>query len=230
MSGSKPGQKGKLLTNPIDVELIPGKNEFGFAVLDASGKITLYDETKTPIRSWKVEHSYPAEAKLGGTGYLAYIKKKKVLCAIIQDHGACYNKEAEKLHEWEIKDGTPTAVEVMKNGKLLMAFNDQVISYSPDGFRHRVLIDKKVLGEGFEYLDMTYDENNRLWIVTDKGEAFEFYRPTKLKDKIQLTNYPLRFPRIAVQDEIIYLLTEDKIKQFDVKQMRIDREEAEKEK
>ena len=53
---------------------------------------------------------------------------------------------------------------------------------------------------------------------------------TKLKDKIQLTNYPLRFPRIAVQDEVVYLLTEDSIKQFDVKQMRIDRDDQEKEK
>ena len=117
----------------------------------------------------------------------------------------------------------------MKNGKLLMAFNDQVIRYDMSGFRDRVVVDKKVLGEGFEYLDMTYDEKNQLWIVTDKGEAFIFKKPGKLKEKIAITDYPLQFPRIAVQDEMIYLLSEDKILQIDVKQLRIDREDKAKE-
>ena len=44
------------------------------------------------------------------------------------------------------------AVEVLKNDKILMAFGDICIAYNYDGFRDGVVIDSKVLGDGFEIL------------------------------------------------------------------------------
>ena len=65
----------------------------------------------------------------------------------------------------------PHAVEVLKNDKILMAFGDKIVAYNFDGFRDCVIMDAKVLGDGFESLDMTVDEDNKLWILTDRGEA-----------------------------------------------------------
>ena len=43
-----------------------------------------------------------------------------------------------------------------------MAFGDKIVAYNFDGFRDRVIMDSKVLGDGFESLDMTLDEDNKL--------------------------------------------------------------------
>jgi hypothetical protein len=224
VSGASPGNKGGLFINPLDVELIPGKEVDELVVLDADGRIQVFSSEGEPLRSWKARPATAAEAKMGGTAFLAYLPRKKIICAIIQDQGSCYTLDAEEISRWEIPDGTPTAVEVYK-GKMLLSFNDQVISYSHDGFRHQILIDKGILGDGFEYLDMTLDENGKLWILTDIGTAFKFKKPGKIEYQIQAIDRPLSHPRIALYDEILYLSGDDRIEVHDIRQLRIDQEE-----
>ena len=91
-------------------------------------------------------------------------------------------------------------------------------------------MDREILGNSFEMMDMTLDEKNKLWILTDYGDLFKFKRPGKVDFKIRITDIPLRNPRIAVQDDMLYLLFEDKIRVFDIKQALVDEEEAKKEK
>ncbi|MEC7984924.1 MAG: hypothetical protein VX278_07160 [Myxococcota bacterium] len=229
VSGSPAEKKGGLFINPVDIVFIPQKKDlFGFASLDANGRIQVFNDKGEVLRSWKMDHSYPASAKMGGTAYLLYIKRKKALCAIIQESGKCYKLDSEQISEFELQDGTPTAAEVLPNGKLLLAFNDKLIQYSIDGFRHRILIDKTKLGPSFEYLDMTLDEKNKLWVLTDYGDLFKFKNPRKIDFQIRITETPLAHPRIAVEDDMLYLLFEDHIEVFDVRQALIDREEAQK--
>ena len=231
VSGSPAQAKANAFINPVDLVMIPQKKDlFSFATLDANGRIQLFNEKGEPILSWKAEHSFPAKPQNGGTAYLTYLKKKKALCAIIQDSGACYKLDSEQLSKFDIEDGVPTSVESLPNGKMLFSYSDKVVLYSFDGFRHKVVMDREILGNSFEMMDMTLDEKNKLWILTDYGDLFKFKRPGKVDFKIRITDIPLRNPRIAVQDDMLYLLFEDKIRVFDIKQALVDEEEAKKEK
>ena len=118
-------------------------------------------------------------------------------------------------------------MEVYKE-KILMSFYDKIISYNHDGFRDRVLMDEAIFGRGFEYLDMTIDENGQLWVVTDNGMGFKFKKPGKLEYSIQVIERPIRHPRIAVYDEILYLLSDDRVEVIDIRQLRINEEDAQK--
>ena len=90
-------------------------------------------------------------------------------------------------------------------------------------------MDTKVLGDGFESLDMTVDEDNKLWILTDRGEAFKFKRPGKVDFKINAIDRAIRYPRIAVIEDILYITSDDRIEVVDIRQRKIDLEDAEKE-
>lgn len=231
VSGSPAQAKANAFINPVDLVLIPQKKEvFSFATLDANGRIQLFNEKGEPTLSWNAEYNFPARPKNGGTAYLTYLKKKKALCAIIQDSGSCYKLNAEQISKFDITDGVPTSVESLPNGKMLFSYSDKVVLYSFDGFRHKVVMDKSILGTSFEMMDMTLDENKKLWVLTDYGDLFKFKRPGKVDFKIRITDIPMRNPRIGVQDDMLYLLVEDKIRVFDIRQALVDEEEAKKEK
>ena len=228
VSGAEPGRKSNQFVNPVDVVLLPEKEADGFATLEANGRVQLFDSEGRGLISWTASPSYDPEPKLGGTAYLAYLPKHDYICTILQDEGICFNRDAEELTRWEIKDGTPNAVEVLPNDKILMAFGDEIVSYAFDGFRERTIIDENILGPGFESLDMTLDENNKLWVFTDRGDAFKFKRPGKLEYKIDATDKPVQFPRIAVIEDILYISTYNHIEVVDLRQRKIDLEDAQK--
>ena len=189
----------------------------------------LFDSEGRTLISWTASPTYAPEGGLGGTAYIAYLPKKDYICTILQDEGICFNRDAEELNRWPIPDGTPNAVEVLKNDKILMAFGDKIVAYTFDGFRDRVIIDSKVLGDGFESLDMTVDEENKLWILTDRGDAFKFKRPGKVDFKINAIDRAVRYPRIAVIEDVLYITSDDRIEVVDIRQRKIDLEDAAKE-
>ncbi len=229
VSGAVPGTGASQFTNPIDVEIIPGKEADGFAVLDATGQVRVFDDAGRLLISWTADVQWPAEPKLGGQGYLAWVPKEEVLVVIIQDQAVVYTLDAEEVGRWEVADGTPNAVEVDKAGKkLLMAFGDAVTLYHTDGFRDRTLIDASTLGIGFESMDLTLDEERKLWILTDSGQAFKFKKPGKLEFSITAFDRPISTPRIAVRDGIIYAMVGDRIERVDALQVKLDEEEAAK--
>jgi hypothetical protein len=228
-SGSEPGRKAGLFTNPVDVTLMPEKEVDAFATLEANGRVQLFDSEGRTLISWTASPSYAPEGGLGGTAYIAYLPKRDYICTILQDEGICFNRDAEELSRWTISDGTPNAVEVLPNDKILMAFGDKIVAYTFDGFRDRVIMDSKVLGDGFESLDMTLDEDNKLWIVTDRGDAYKFKRPGKVEFKIKAIDRAIRYPRIAVIEDILYITSDDRIEEIDIRQRKIDLEDAAKE-
>lgn len=223
VSGAKPGDGPGQFQNPVDVEIIPGKEADGFAVLDAGNKVAVYDSEGRPRISWVVETRNRPEAGLGGTAYLEWSPKLKQLIAIIEDEAVAYTLDSEEVGRYELKDGTPNAAEVGKNGRLLLVYGDEIREYNPkDGFSYGPVITDDVLGEGFEDVDLTMDEANKLWVLTDKGELFKFKKPGKLEWQMTAFERPLTHQRIAVRDGILFMCSDDRIERVDITQMRLD--------
>ncbi|MED5371956.1 MAG: hypothetical protein VX899_13140 [Myxococcota bacterium] len=230
VSGQAAGERNGAFINPLDVELVPMGEGMGFAVLDASKRVQIYDDQGRPYIGWTVQDSSSQlDGGVGGEGYLAWVPRKKRLYVIVGNEMVAYNLEAEELGRWELEDGTPNAVEVGKNNKLYMAFGREVIKYDLDGFRHGVVWDETQLGEGFEDLDLTLDEDKRMWVVTDQGWAHKFKNERKIEYSVQFSDVSLIKPRIAVQDEILYCVDRDRVIRLDALQAKIDAEEAAKE-
>ena len=228
VSGAKPGRKPGMFETPIDIAIIPGKEGDGFATLEATGRVQVYDLEGQPTISWTANARDLPEPLLGGTGYIEWLPKYSALLVIMQDEAILYNLESEELNRWDIADGTPNAIEVIKGGKkLLMAFGDEITEYTTsDGFRSRTLIDGEILGRGFESLDMTLDETGRLWVLTDKGRLFKFKKPGKVEFVVQAFDNPIRYPRLAVFEGIAYVTANNSITRVDALQLKLD-EEAE---
>jgi hypothetical protein len=226
VSGSAAGDEAGTWWNPVDVEIIPGKEADGFAILDAHGKVGVFDETGNPIISWRVETTNAAEPRVGGQAFLGWIPKKKALLAVIHDEGVVFNLNAEEIGRFEIPDGAPNAMEVLPSGKVLMVFGSEVIQYTWDGFRHGKIMDRNLLGEGFEDLDLTIDEKGKLWAINERGWVYKFKKPGKLEFRIKAVERPLRRPRLAVREGIVFYVSDDVIEQVDVLQVKMDQEAA----
>ena len=103
---------------------------------------------------------------------------------------------------------------------------NQVVHYSYDGFRNKVVVAKDILGSNFEYMDLTVDNDGKLWLLTDASDLYQFTSSGKLKEKMHIERFSLQNPRIAMYDEMLYVSSEDQIRMYDIKQMRLDEESS----
>lgn len=227
VGGSAAGEKQGEFVNPLDIELLPGKEENGFVVLDALGRIQVFDAEGRPTIGWTMRVDSPAEARVGGEGYLAWIPRKKELVAIIGKQAAVYTLDSEEVARWTVEDGTPNAVEVGKDGRLYMVFGKSVVSYSPSGYRYQEVMDETLFGEGFEDMDLTRDEEGRLWALTDTGWLFKLKKPGKLDWKVRVSEVELVRPRVAVIQGLAFVTDRDRILRVDALQMHLDELQAE---
>ncbi len=223
-SGAQPAEEPGAFVNPIDVEIVPHGKVDWWAALDAKNRVQVYDENGVPQIGWTVTTDSVARPGVGGEGYLAWVAGKSQLVAIIQDEAVGYNLEAEEVARFRITDGIPDAVEVAKNGVILCAFGADVIQYNPDGFRYGKVIGSDELGEGFEGLDITLDENGKLWALTDTGWVYKFKKPGKLELRVRGVDHTLEQPRIAVHDGFVYYTADDRIEKIDAYQEKMDAE------
>lgn len=221
-AGSVASEEQGGLVNPVDVELIPGKDGDGFAVLDATGRIQVFDDQGNPKIGWQLRVDDVMQSKVGGDGYLAWVESRKQLIAVIGDEAACFNLESEEVKRWKFKDGTPNALEAGPDGKLYAAFEGKIISYNPDGFRYGTVGDPAELGEGFEDMDLTFDDKGHLWVLTDTGWLFDYKKPGKLDWKIQAVTYNLQHPRLAVSQGLVFITDHDAIVKVDAAQAHND--------
>ncbi len=227
-AGSGAGDEQGSFVNPVDVELIPGKEADKFATLDATGRVQIFDEEGRPLIGWTVRVDHKLQAKVGGEGYLAWVPQRKQLVVFLGDTATVFTLDSEEVARWEVKDGTPNAVEVGKDGKLYLAFGSNVTQYGTDGFRYATVIGDDILGEGFEDLDLTRDEAGRLWALTDTGWVFNFKKPGKLDWKVKVSDVAFQRPRFAVSQGMVFVTDRDRIVKADALQIRADEEDAKK--
>ena len=226
VSGAKPGEKAGSFLNPLDVAVLPDKKGDSFAVLDAAGRVQVFDPEGRPVISWKVSIPARVEPKLGGQGYLLWVAKHKSLVAIMGNQAAVYSAQGEELGTWAILDGTPRAAEVSAAGHILLGYGDNVVRYHVDGSRYGVVIDNEDLGQGHEDFDLCLDEKNKLWALTDAGVVVKFKRPGVVDFRVHAVKRPLKHPRIVVKDGIVFYSSDDRIEQVDARQARMDAENA----
>ena len=229
VSGARPGEESGYFHNPVDVELIPGKESDGFAVLDAKGRVQLFDPDGNPQIGWTIRSKQEIEPGLGGEAYLAWVPKHKLLYVFWGHEAIGYNPLGEEQARWEVPDGTPNAVVVDKKSKFLLAYRDEIIKYDLDGFRHGKVMDEASLAPGFEDVDMAIDEKGKLWVLIDTGLVFKFKKPGKLDYSVQVTDYSLEKPRFSVREDMLYICERDRIMRLDALQLQLDQEEAARE-
>ena len=208
--------------NPLDITLIPGKESDGFAAIDALGRIQVFDGEGRQKISWKVETIRKPQPGVGGEAYLSWIPKKKALLAVMRDEGVLYNLESEELGRFKFSGGVPNAVEITKKGQIFVAEGREIVLYSADGFRHGTIIPYQDLDEGFEDMDLTIDELGRIWVLTDTGTVHVFTKPGKKEFSMRVIKRPIKHPRLAVREGIVYIVSDDRIERIDVAQMRLD--------
>ncbi len=225
VSGSGAGEDPGQFHNPIDVELIPEKETDGFAVLDALGRVQIFDSEGSIVRSWRVRTKQKVEPGVGGEGYLAWLPGKEHVYVFFGDEAVGYNTYGEEVARFEIEDGTPNAVVVDPKGRFLLAFHDKVVRYNTDGFRDQVVLELDRYVKGFEDLDIAFDEDGRLWVVVDTGWVIKFKKPGKVEFKIEVTEYSLEHPRLAVLDDMVYISERDHVLKFDALKVKLAAEE-----
>lgn len=228
VGGSVASTETAAFVNPVDVEIIPSKDEDQYAVLDSRGRVQIFDVEGNVRIGWTVRVDHEMEAMVGGDGYLSWNTTKKNLVAIIGDTAVTYTLDAEETLRWTVGDGTPNALQAGSDGRLYMAFGSKIVAYNADGFRYGVVSDNKTLGQGFEDLDLTVDEAGRLWALTDTGYVFNFKAPGKLEWKVKVSDFPLERPRFAVSQGMAFITDRDRILHVDALQRHVDEVDAKK--
>lgn len=228
-AGSMATDDGGAFMNPIDIELIPGKEADGFMVLDAAGRLQIFDEEGNGKIGWTVAVEDQVQPKVGGEGYLGWVAKKKRIVVTIGNDAVVYDPASEEVGRWVIKDGTPNAVEIGPDSKIYMTFGDKVVTYNLDGFRYGTVIDEKILGAGFEDVDLSFDEKGALWALTDTGWVFKFKKPGKLDWSVRVVDHELIHPRFAVFQGNVLVTDRDRILPLDAAQLHADEVAAKEE-
>ncbi len=224
VSGSAPGDGPGQFHNPIAVELIPQKEFDIISILDSRGRVQLFDPEGRQLIGWNLNTLKVVEPGLGGEGHLAWLPGKDLLYVFFGDEAIAFDIHGQEIMRFEIDDGTPNDVEVYK-GRFLLVYRDEVIRYEFDGFRDRKILDLDDVDAGFEDVDIAFDDEGKLWAVTDTGRAFRYKRPGKLEFQIDISEYSLEHPRFCVRDGMLYATDRDRVIVIDAYQIRIDAED-----
>jgi hypothetical protein len=226
VSASAPGDLPGTFNNPLAIALLPEKEGDGFAVLDAKGRVQVFDPEGSSKISWMLRTDQEVEPKLGGQAYLAWLPKRSQLWAFYGEDAIGFNLDGEEVGRFNLaEDGAPNALTVSPTGRFWLAFQKNVVQYE-QGFRYGTILGEKNLAPGYEDMDLTVDEDGKLWVVIDTGWVFKFKKPGKLDFKVKVVDYPLQHPRIAVRDDIIYLTDQDHVIRSDALKLKLDAEEA----
>jgi hypothetical protein len=228
-SGAAAGEESGQWVTPVDVDIIPEKETDGFVGIDALGRVQVFDGEGRRLISWTVETRRTPRPGVGGEAYVSWNAKTKSILTIMEDEAVIYTLDSEEIARWDVEDGTPNAVEVMKDGKLLMAFGRDIIMYNMDGFRYGTVIRYDQLDDGFEDMDITLDEEDRIWVLTDTGYVHKFKSIKKKEWSLKVIDRPLTHPRMAVHEGIVFIVSDDQIERIDAYQLKIDKAAADAE-
>jgi hypothetical protein len=218
-AGSVGAEATGSFVNVLDVELMPAKDGDSFAVLDGVGRVQLFGPDGALLRGWTADVGDSPEPGVGGQGYLAWLPKKKELVVVLGSRAARYDMQGERLGEpWKLADGAPGALDVAPDGRIWTFHGQAMLTWSADGFRYGVEFGTDVLGAGFESADVTFDEEGRMWVLTDGGWLHCFKKPGKVDWKLRVSEVELVHPRVAVAGGVVWFTDRDRIVRVDALQ------------
>lgn len=201
-AGAEAGDGPTQFTNPLDLTIVPGKDADGFAVLDAERWVRVFDAEGVPQAAWRVDTRAPLTSGLGGQAYLEFVKGRLVV--LWKDQGRVYKLDGTEVSRFTLEDGTPSGAVVLKNGKLGLIYQQELVMVSLDGFRHGTILGPE-LDQGFESWDVALDEERRLWAVTDTGWLYRFKKPGVIEWKLRFTTDSVNLPRLAARAGRAYI-------------------------
>jgi hypothetical protein len=154
---------------------------------------------------------------VGGQAYL--LVSGGNLVVVWKDNAWVFGPSGDEIDKWDLTDGVPSAATTLKNGKLVLAYGDQLVMYSIDGWRHGSVLGE-TLPDGFEAWDVALDEDGRLWVVTDTGWAIKYKKPGKVDYQVRLSDDGFILPRIAVRDDTVYVTHGDAVHVYDALELK----------
>ncbi len=224
VAGSKPGKALGEFDTTLDIQLIPGKDGDRVAVLDGRGQVTIIGEDGVPALNFQIPTTDSLIAGVGCEGYLLYLKGDK-LAVVWGNEGWIYTPEGEELSHFELEDGSPSGAIALKNGKMGLIYGDKLVSYHTSGYRDGDLMNG-VLGGGFEAWDINYDESGKMWAITDAGKLYKLKKPGKVEYVVEVAEFSLEVPRVAVIDGIAFITNKGSIMKVDALELLAKQELA----
>ena len=212
VSGAPPSTKDGGFTFPLDVAILPGKTADGFAALDMKKRVQIFDGSGALLRSWVVRVEDELMSGVGGQAFLVNARGK--LAVVWGSEVVVFDQEAEELARFTLERGAPAGAIGLKNGKIGLIYEQDMILYSTDGFEHGSLFGDD-LPDGFESWDVDVDPEGGLWVMTDTGWVLKYKKPGKLEFKVQALDESLGYLRIAAASGKVYLLIDDHIRVID---------------
>ncbi|MCA9492684.1 MAG: hypothetical protein KC621_22275 [Myxococcales bacterium] len=205
-SGAAPGEENGQFSNPASLAVVGGKAGDTVFVLDALGRLTEIGPEGAVVRVVKV----PAEGAVG-PDEAHVVANAKVVVVLMASEGFVYERKTwEEPERFELKEGPAAGAVLFSNTKLGLRYDDHLILYSTDGFRHGDLLGD-TLGAGFEGWDATLDERGKLWVVLDTGTVIKYKKPGKVAFAVDVGEYSFELPRIAVFDDRVFITERDRI-------------------
>jgi hypothetical protein len=223
-AGATPSTEPGRFHTPVDVAVIPGKDSDMVAVLDSQGRVQVFDANGQVLYAFEIAGAGAISAGVGSEGHLVWLKKKLVV--IWGNEGYLRGLDGEDLGEFKIEDGVPRGAVGFSNGKVGLMFGKNLVTYSLDGFRHEGVLGDE-LGGGFEGWAVALDGKGKLWAVTDDGYAIKYKRPGQVDFRIQFASYSIETPRLAVQDDVLFISHGDEIMRVDALELQAQAELAE---
>ncbi|MEZ4316476.1 MAG: hypothetical protein R3F61_03180 [Myxococcota bacterium] len=223
-AGNTAGTTDGSFSLPLDLDVVPDKkNGDGVVVLDAAGRVSLVGGNGAVTKSWSLGVTEPVSPGVGGEAHIAVAGKKIV--AVWGNEAFVYDLEGAELSKFEIEDGVANGIVGFKNGKVAFLFDEGLVLYSTDGFRHGELLGDTV-PDGYEYYDVFTDEKGKLWVVTDHGFAIKYKKPGTVDYQVEFVEYSLTVPRADAYQDVLFITDRDSFLKVDALEKKAQAEQA----
>lgn len=214
-AGATAGSMDGSFALPLAIAVLPDKKAGdGALVLDAAGRVSVIGPSGAVTRSWSIGIDDAVSPGVGGEAHLAVAGKNMV--AIWGKEAYVFTLEGTSVGKFTLQEGVASGVVGFKNGKIGALFADELVLYSPDGFRHAALLGDTV-PDGWEFWTAALDEKGKLWIVTDHGWAVKYKKPGVVDVQVRLVDYSFGPPRADVYQDLVFVSdpSRDRIEKFD---------------
>lgn len=203
-TAAKAGEGPTEFTQPMDLDV--GNYDI-LATVDSTLQVRTFDAEGKPKAQWKLESSYKPVAGAGvGTPLVTWLDDDFYF--IVKDEVFIYSADGEMKKRYTLEGGSVQCAVIAAGGKLLVRHvGDQTITeYKPaDGFRQGAWVKKGVPEDGSEDWDMTTDDKDNVWVVTDAGNIYVFNKRGKFQKQYKAWERGRDLPRIAIYSNMVYV-------------------------